>query len=397
MRKQYASPLVAAMIGGGVTAAALLGSGVVDRGPTTTVIRQSPLALSAAPARKGEQDGLTPGDIYKQDAPGVVYVESTSVSSGQSRFELTPRRQQNVATGSGFVADEEGHILTNAHVVDESTGVKVRFSDNRTVDATIVGKDLSTDLALLKVDTEGLSLRPLRLGDSDGVEVGDPTVAIGNPFGLDRTLTTGVVSALQRQITAPDGFAIEDVIQTDAAINAGNSGGPLLDAAGRVIGVNSQIATTQSSSGNVGIAFAVPINTAKRVIPDLMRSGRVERAYLGILGRTIDESLKPFKLSAAHGVLVQSVAPGTPAAKAGIRGGDSSRKVDGEAVSVGGDVIQRIDGSDVASMDDVTALLERRKPGDAIEVELVRDGKRRTVKVTLGDRPEQAPEQAPTR
>jgi S1-C subfamily serine protease len=390
MRKQYASPLVAAMIGGGVTAAALLGSGIVDRGPTTTVVRQSPLALSAAPTRDGE-DGLTPGEIYKQDAPSVVYVQSTSVSSGQSRFEPLPRREQNVAAGSGFVADEEGHILTNAHVVEESTGVKVTFSDNHTVDATIVGKDLSTDLALLKVDTEGLSLRPLRLGNSDSVEVGDSTVAIGNPDGRNRTLDTGVISALQRHITAPDGFTIEDVIQTDAAVNADYSGGPLLDAAGQVIGINSQIATGQSTGGNGGIAFAVPINTAKRVIPELKQSGRVQRAYLGVLGRTIDESLKPFKLSAARGVLVQSVGKGTPADKAGIRGGDSDAKVNGEALSVGGDIIQRIDGTDVASMEDVTTLLENRKPGETVEVDLLRDGKRMTVEATLGDRPAQAP------
>jgi S1-C subfamily serine protease len=391
MRKQYASPLVAAMIGGGVTAAALLGSGVVDRGSTTTVVRQSPLALSASPAGKGEQDGLTPGEIYKQDAPGVVYVQSTSVSSEESRFEVSPRQQQNVATGSGFVTDQEGHILTNAHVVEESTGVRVTFSDNRTVEATIVGKDLSTDLALLKVDTEGLSLRPLRLGNSDSVEVGDPTVAIGNADGRDRTLDTGVISALQRRITAPDGFAIEDVIQTDAALNSDYSGGPLLDAAGQVIGVNSQITTAQSSNGNVGVAFAVPINTAKRVVPELKQSGRVQRAYLGILGRTIDESLKPFKLSAARGVLVERVEEGTPAAKAGIRGGDTNEKVDGEAVSVGGDIIQRIDGIDVASMEDVTTLLENRKPGNTVEVDLLRDGRRMTVKATLGDRPTQAP------
>jgi S1-C subfamily serine protease len=391
MRKQYASPLVAAMIGGGVTAVALLGSGVVDRGPTTTVIRQSPLALSASPAGKGEQDGLTPNDIFKQDAPGVVYVQSTSVTSEQSRFEPSPRRQQNVATGSGFVADEEGHILTNAHVVEESAGVKVTFSDNRTVDATIVGKDLSTDLALLKVDTKDLSLRPLRLGNSDSVEVGDPTVAIGNADGHARTLDTGVISALQRRITAPDGFTIENVIQTDAAINTDYSGGPLLDAAGQVIGVNSQIVTAQSSGGNGGIAFAVPINTAKRVIPELKQSGRVQRAYLGILGRTIDETLKPFKLSAARGVLVERVEQETPAAKAGIRGGDSNEKVNGEAVSVGGDIIQRIDGIDVASMEDVTTLLENRRPGNTVEVDLLRDGKRMTVKATLGDRPAQAP------
>lgn len=386
MGNRLASPLVAAVVGGGVTAAALLGSGVVDRGTTTTVVRQSPLALSAAPAREDADGGLTASDIYKRDAPGVVLVESRSVQSEDSPFDVFPRAQDNVSIGSGFVVDERGYILTNAHVVDESTGVKVAFSDKRSVPATIVGKDLSTDLALLKVDTKGLAPKPLPLGDSDKVEVGDPTVAIGNPGGLERTLTTGVVSALKRQLTAPNGFTIDDVIQTDAPINSGNSGGPLIDATGQVIGVNSQI-VTQGSGGNIGIAFAVPINTAKAILPELKRTGRVERAYLGILGRTIDESLRSFDVPASRGVLVQSVTDGSPAQQSGIRGGRERTKLRGEALTLGGDVILRIDGEDVTSMEEITRLLEGRKPGDSVEIDLLRDGQRQKVRVLLADRP----------
>ena len=205
------------------------------------------------------------------------------MQSTQSPFDVFPRQQENISTGSGFVLDKKGHILTNAHVVASSLDVRVSFSDHRTVAARVVGKDPDTDLAVLSVNPKEVDLHPLALGDSSAVRVGDPTVAIGNPFGLERTLTTGVVSALQRRITAPSGFAIEDVIQTDAAINPGNSGGPLLDAAGRVIGVNSQIATGgDGASGSVGIGFAVPVATVKRVMPELERAGRVRRPFLGV-------------------------------------------------------------------------------------------------------------------
>ena len=194
-----------------------------------------------------------------------MFVRARSIQASQSPFEIFPRQQENVSTGSGFVLDEKGHILTNAHVVANSTDVRVSFSDHRTVSARVIGKDPDTDLAVLAVSPKkGPALHPLALGDSSTVRVGDPTVAIGNPFGLERTLTTGVVSALQRRITAPSGFAIEDVIQTDAALNPGNSGGPLLDATGRVIGVNSQIATGEGSSGSVGIGFAVPASTVRQ-------------------------------------------------------------------------------------------------------------------------------------
>src|SRR3954470_599448 len=265
--RAFAIPLAAAVLGGGVTAGVLLGAGAVGDRTTTTVVQQAPLA-SGSPASASSPHGMTARDIYRRSAPGVVYIRARSVQQTQSPFDVFPRTQENLSTGSGFVLDDKGDILTNAHVVASSLDVRVSFSDHRTVSARVIGKDADTDLAVLAVNPKEVKLHPLTLGDSGAVRVGDPTVAIGNPFGLERTLTTGVVSALQRRITAPSGFAIEDVIQTDAAINPGNSGGPLLDATGRVIGVNSQIATGGDGAGSVGIGFAVPAATVKRVLPE---------------------------------------------------------------------------------------------------------------------------------
>jgi S1-C subfamily serine protease len=375
--RALAIPLAAAVLGGGVTAGILLGAGAVDDGATTTVVQQSPLTASS-PDTVSQASGLTARDIYRRAAPGVVYVRARSVQASQSPFEIFPRQQENISTGSGFVVDEKGHILTNAHVVANSTDVRVSFSDHRTVTARVIGKDPDTDLAVLAVSTKGPALRPLELGDSSAVRVGDPTVAIGNPFGLERTLTTGVVSALQRRITAPSGFAIEDVIQTDAALNPGNSGGPLLDATGRVIGVNSQIATGEGSSGSTGIGFAVPASTVRSVLPELETAGRVRRPFLGVRGRP-----------ANGGVLVEVVPPGTPAARAGIHGGDHEAldQRDGSVIVLGGDVLMAVDGHHVASMDDLHSLLGRRHPGQKVSVQLKRDGKTVTVPADLGERP----------
>ena len=375
--RALAIPLATAVLGGGVTAGVLIGTGAVGDGETTTIVEQAPLDASG-PADESRTAALTAREIYRRAAPGVVFVRARSVQATQSPFEVFPRQHENVSTGSGFVLDEKGHILTNAHVVASTTDVRVSFSDHRTVPARVVGKDPDTDLAVLSVSTKGPALHPLELGDSSNVRVGDPTVAIGNPFGLERTLTTGVVSALQRRITAPSGFAIEDVIQTDAAINPGNSGGPLLDATGRVIGVNSQIATGDGSAGSVGIGFAVPAATVRRVLPELESVGRVRRPFLGIRGR-----------SAKGGVLIESVPPGTPAARAGLRGGDREAldERDGSVVILGGDLLIRIDRRPVADMDDVHGLLAKRRPGQKVALELKRDGKQLTVSAELGERP----------
>ena len=371
-------PLAAAVIGGGVTAGVLIGAGAVGDHRTTTVVQQAPLT-TAAPATQANGSSLTARDIYRKAAPGVVYIRARSVQQSQSPFDVFPRQQENMATGSGFVVDDKGHILTNAHVVASSLDVRVSFSDHRTVAARVIGKDADTDLAVLSVNPKEVDLHPLALGDSRAVRVGDPTVAIGNPFGLERTLTTGVVSALQRRITAPSGFAIEDVIQTDAAINPGNSGGPLLDAAGRVIGVNSQIATgSEGSSGSVGIGFAVPVATVKRVLPELERAGRVKRPFLGVRGR-----------EARGGVLIEAVQADTPAARAGMRGGDREAidERDGSIVVLGGDVLTKIGGRKVETMDEVHSALGALRPGQKVEVELRREDKPVKLTVQLGERP----------
>jgi S1-C subfamily serine protease len=392
MKGLLRTPVAAAVVGGIVVAVAFLVLGIGDSTKKTTVIQQAPNAEQAASTNQG----LTANAIYKRDAPGVVFVRSQIVRQVNSPFGL-PEEQRGEATGSGFVIDDNGYILTNWHVIAGASKVTVSFENSNNVEAKVVGRDASDDLALLKVNPSGLALDPLVLGDSKDVRVGDPVLALGNPFNLDRTLTQGIVSALQRKINAPNGFAIDNVIQTDAAINPGNSGGPLLDAAGRVIGINSQIATGSGTSsdtgGSVGIGFAVPINTAKRVIPQLKESGKVQRAYLGITGATIDFSLAKLNLKAGHGVLVQEVTPGGPAAKAGIRGGDTQANIGGNDVVLGGDVITKIDGRAVRTMDDVVAAVNAKRPGQKVAVSILRDGQPKTITVDLSQRPNQAPSQ----
>ncbi|MFP5364747.1 MAG: S1C family serine protease [Thermoleophilia bacterium] len=373
-----ASHFLAALLGGAVVAAILLLTGAAGGDRTTTVFSGGG---NLANAKEG---ALSPREIYKRDAPGVVFI-TADVTQEASPFAP---EQRGRSTGSGFVIGKGGSIVTNAHVVEGASSVTVRFGDRRTAPARVAGRDPSSDLALLLVDPDGLDLKPLELGSSKGVQVGDPTVAIGNPFGLDRTLTTGVVSALQRSIPSlQPGFTINNVIQTDAAINPGNSGGPLIDARGRVIGVNSQIETGGVGGGNVGIGFAVPIDTAKEVIPQLRRGGSVQRAYLGVSTRTIDGGLGELNLASADGALVQTVEPDSPADRGGLRGGSSTEDVGGETVRVGGDIIKAIDGSKVRDSDDVSQIIGERRPGDQVTLQILRDGTRRAVTVKLGRRP----------
>jgi S1-C subfamily serine protease len=395
MRTVLRSPFVAALIGGAIVAVALL---VLDvgggDGRTTTVVQQAPVASPSGTRPAAAEEGLTAHDIYERDAPGVVHIRAeVKASTATSAFGTD---QGGEATGTGFVIDGDGHILTNYHVVADATSVSVGFDDNRVVQARVLGTDATNDLALLRVETDGLKLAPLQLGDSKTAQVGDPVLTIGNPFGLDRTLTTGVVSALQRQITAPNGFTIQHVIQTDAPINPGSSGGPLLDAAGRVLGINSQIVTGGAGNGNVGIGFAVPINTAKKLLPQLKQTGSVVHAYLGITGATIDASLADLQLKVDEGVLVQTVEPDGPASKAGLHGGTIESQLDGSRIMLGGDVIQSFDGSEVDSMSDLTGDIAQHKPGDRIRLGILRGGKSKQVSVTLGTAPRQAPSQSQT-
>jgi S1-C subfamily serine protease len=374
--RTWSVALLAAMLASGGTAAVLLAAGV-DRG-RRIIIEPVPLAASAG-ATPG---ALTARDIYKRDAPGVVYIRARSAAPVDSPFDVFGEGADHTATGSGFVFDGQGRILTNAHVVAGATDVQVVVSGQRSLPATIVGRDLDTDLAVLKVHMpDGAALHPLELGDSSSVQVGDMTVAIGNPFGLDRTLTTGVVSALQRRITAPSGFSIEDVIQTDAALNPGNSGGPLIDASGRVIGVNSQIATGSADErSSAGIGFAVPVNTAKEVIPLLEKDGRVRRAYLGIKGRAVDATLRALGVPASSGVMVEDIVPGSPAERIGLRPDDGGSKPDG-------DIVQAVAGHPVRSPDDLLHALHGYQPGQTVPVEVMRAGARATLRVQLGERP----------
>ncbi len=397
MKRTFFIPFLSALIGGAVVVALVAAFGGLNSKQTTVTDVQ---AAPATPTNAAQKTlGLTPHEVYVRNAPGVAFVTSTIVQKSESPFNLFggETQRQGEATGSGIVIDSNGTILTNYHVIENAVKVTVSFEKGKAVEAQVVGKDPSNDLAILKISTDGLTLHPLTLGDSSATQVGDPVYAIGNPFDLERTLTTGVISALQRQITAPNGFTIDNVLQTDAPINPGNSGGPLLNAAGQVIGINSQIETGGSGSdGSVGIGFAVPINTAKAEISELEKGGTVRGAYLGLSTLTIDGSLSALNLPVTSGALVQSVQKGTPAAKAGIRGGTISTTTENGQVAVGGDIIVSIDGKPVTSSEDVANYVEAKKPGDTITIGLERgtgNGKyeHKTVTVTLGSRPNSIP------
>jgi S1-C subfamily serine protease len=389
--KRQLSSILSGVVGGLivlVVGAILIATDVIDTGDTQTVVRQAPITQPTAGSNEGDSDGRTVNEIYKQEGRGVVFISASGVTSDENSPFGIP--QEGDATGSGFVVDRDGNIITNAHVVQGADSVEVSFDDSgNTVPAEVKGVDTSTDIAVLKVDPDDVNggLTALPLGDSSKVEVGDPAIAIGNPFGYSRTVTAGIVSGLQRQIEAPNGFTIPDVIQTDAPINPGNSGGPLLDANGRVIGINSQIATG-GGQGSVGIGFAVPINTAKRLLPDLRAGETIERAYLGVQMQGVTEQLaEDLNLATDQGALIVEVTPDSPADDAGLRGGGTDT---GQGVPAGGDVIVSIDGRAMRNEDAVAAAVADHKPGDRIEVEYYRGDDKRTVTVELTKRPASA-------
>jgi S1-C subfamily serine protease len=356
-----------------------------DNGVSTLAAQPLP-----RPAAQKTQKGLTVNQIYQEDSPGVAFIQAQSPPRAPSPLNPFGGGGGGTATGSGFVIDRSGHILTNAHVVDGAQKIEVTLGNTDTsqpLSAQVVGKDDSTDVAVLKVSAPPDQLHPLALGDSSQLQVGDPVVAIGNPFGLDRTVTSGIVSALQREIKAPNGFTINNVIQTDAAINPGNSGGPLIDSQGQVVGITSQI-ESNGGNGNVGIGFAVPIDTVRQVAQELIANGSVQHAFLGISGTDVTPQLADvLNLGVSQGALVQTVVPNGPAAKAGVKGGNASVSIGGQRVRAGGDVITEIDGKTMTGMDDVASAISQHKPGDQVQLTLVHGGQRRTVTVTLGTQP----------
>jgi S1-C subfamily serine protease len=385
--------LIAAVVGGGVALAGAEVTGVLDDEPSTFAMPQT--AESSAPASFAENKRLSVNEIYRRSAPGVVQVTTTSVQTVEPDPFLSPfgfpEEQRQQALGSGFVIDKSGRIVTNFHVVEGAEDIEVSFSNRDSVKARLVGRDPSTDLAVLKVDVDARALTPLRLGNSDRVLVGDSVLAIGNPLGYERSVMAGIVSALHRPLTAPNDFTIDDVIQTDAAINSGNSGGPLIAANGQVIGVNTAIATGNTGArGNIGIGFAVPVNTVRDVASQLIDRGRVEHPFLGVRAQSIDKQIADvFNLPVEQGLLVVRVFDGSGADKAGLRAGTTEVVVAGESYLLGGDVIVEIDGKQVTTPEDLREAVSAKEPGDKIDIEAYRGDDKRSFEVTLGRQPQQ--------
>lgn len=369
-----------AAVAGGVVVATLafllVSAGAI---PERSADRLAPSTLASISERgPGTGDSASPiNRIYRETEAGIGFITATRQSDRQ---EYSPFGQPEggEATGTGFLIDRDGWMVTNNHVVAGANSVMVRLGD-REYPAVVAGADPSTDLALLEVELPDVSPNPLELADSDQVQVGDPVVAIGNPFGLEKTVTTGIVSALQREITAVDAYTIPDVIQTDAAINPGNSGGPLLDSDGRVIGVNSQIATGGGSNGNVGIGFAVPSNTVTDVVDQIRETGEVEHAWLGISGRDLTAGDRPTEgvPSGQAGVLVEQVVPDGPADLAGLEGAEPGP----------GDLIVRFGEVREPTMAEIARVVDDLEVGDSVELVVSRDGGETRLEVELGKRP----------
>ena len=382
---------VAALAGGAVAlgGAALLGVVVVDDDPRTPLFQSVPRAASdqATSAFKRDPGPLTIREIYRRAAPGVVQITSTTLSEEEidPLFGFPLPQQEQRAQGSGFVIDESGYIVTNYHVVAGATDIEVSFSNRESMKANVVGTDQSTDIALLKVNADARALTPLDLGNSERVQVGDAVVAIGNPFGFERSITAGIVSALQRTIESPAESPIDRVIQTDAPINRGNSGGPLLNSTGQVIGVNTQLITGSATEvGNVGIGFAVPINTVRDVVAQLRTKGRVDHAEAGIQVQELNgEIAELFRLPVKEGLLVVLVKEDTGAEKAGIRAGETQVVVSGQSWLLGGDILIRADSTKLTTVSDLQRAVASKKPGQRMKLELYRGEQKRTVDVVL--------------
>jgi putative serine protease PepD len=362
MRSSHLPSVLLGAVAVGVVVAVLAVTGAlpqkVER--TTTTATSTPQATSPAAPRTAP---TSVADIYARVSNSVVFV---SARGGDGQLSFEGQGGGRAASGSGFVIDRSGHIVTNDHVVEDADRYTVRFGENGDpIPAKLIGKDPSSDLAVLKIDPSDVKEgpKPLALASSGSLRPGDAAIAIGSPFGLSGTVTTGIVSALGREIKAPNGFSIPGAVQTDAAINPGNSGGPLLDSAGRVIGVNSQIAS--ESGANSGVGFAVPSDTVKNVVPKLIKDGKIERAYLGV--SSAEDPDNP-------GAVVGQVNPGAPASDAGIRSND---------------VITKFDGKAIRNPSELSLAVLTKAPGDKVELTVKRGGDTKTVTVTLGNRPDQ--------
>jgi S1-C subfamily serine protease len=362
------------------TVAALAVAGCGSKDKSTPTPSPSPSTRSEVVASVGSEGGFDAQTIYKDEAPGVVTVLSQFGSQG--------------GEGSGFVLNGEGEIVTNAHVVTTGEGsaikraseVYVEFADGNRVAAKVLGHDPNADIALLRVEPKGLALRPLPLGESEKVTVGQPVAAIGSPFGQAQSLSVGIVSAIDRSVASLTDFAIAGAIQTDAAINPGNSGGPLVGSDGRVIGINQQIQSR--SGGGEGVGFAVPIDIVKRSVGQLREEGTARYAYLGVSSVPLYPQLvSHFGLKVDKGTWIQAVNAGGPAEQAGLRGGSGQEVFQGAPFSRGGDVITKVGGQAITNADDLSSAIARYKPGETTEVEIHRGGETQVVKVKLGERP----------
>jgi len=318
--------------------------------------------------------------VYSDARDGVVNITNVAID-----YDIFPTPYANASSGSGVVVDTQGHIITNNHVVDNADRLEVTLADESKWPAKVVGTDPASDLAVIQIKSPVEKLHPIRFGESTGLKVGQKVLAIGNPFGLEQTLTTGIVSSIRRYLKLGN-VEMENVIQTDAAINPGNSGGPLLDRESRVIGINTAIFSP--SGGNVGIGFAIPVDTTKRVVKELLEKGYVSYAWLGAeLQTLLPDYAKALELPVPRGVLIGRLVRKGPADNAGLRGGSARVLVGNTRLIVGGDIIVEADGKPIASTEDLQRFMRGKKPGDVVRLAVERDGKRIDVPVTFGERP----------
>ena len=356
-------------------------------GPSAEHVSGGELDAMVIPASNGAlgADETENIQVYQNRNEGVVNITTETVTYNWF-LEPVPREG---SSGSGSIIDRRGYVLTNQHVVEDAVKVFVTLSDESRIEGRVIGTDPENDLAVIQFDPEDRELTVIPMGESDSLQVGQKVLAIGNPFGLDRTLTTGIISGLGRPLRARNDLVIQNMIQTDASINPGNSGGPLLDSQGRMIGINTMIYSP--SGGSVGIGFAVPVGTARRVVPDLLEFGYVRRGWIDIVPRALFPQLVDYAdLPVSEGILVSEVVPGGNADEAGLRGGSERRAVryGRTVIYLGGDIIIAVDGQPVESIANLYEALEDNRPGDTVEVEYIRNGNRRTTEITLSERPE---------